>query len=303
MLIPSLYPDPPYNFPALLALHPHMPYPAIEFVRDGALWRVMQGSDWRALVRVRDMGTIDKPCLDVDLLAHSGEVDQLHLHAQLMNVLATADAEREPFFEAARADSVLWPIVQPIYGMPLTRTASVYEALVNVIIEQQIAWKAARKARQWLVEWAGNRIEHEGEEFYAFPTPEQIAGATIDDLRPLKITFRRMQLLIDLSRQVIEGALDLEALRLLPPDQAYDALMTLKGIGRWTASVILSRAVGYHAYVTDNDVALQAAVNWYFNGKEGRMPAAEMVAALSRYEGHAGLAAQYTLHRWVLDRY
>src|SRR5688500_7894084 len=121
MLIPSLYPDPPYNFPALLALYPHFPYPAVEFVRDGALWRVMHGDGWRALVRVRDVGTIEKPALEVDLLASMGEVDQLHLHAQLMNVLAAADAERAPFFEQARGDAQLWPIVQPIYGLPLTR--------------------------------------------------------------------------------------------------------------------------------------------------------------------------------------
>src|SRR5439155_23424705 len=119
-------------------------------------------------------------------------------------------------------------------------TATVYEALVNVIIEQQIAWKAARKARQWLVEWAGNRIEFGGEAFYAFPTSTQIASATIDDLRPLKITFKRMQMLIDLSREITQNRLNLEALQSLPHDEAYAALMRLHGIGRWTAAVILS---------------------------------------------------------------
>jgi hypothetical protein len=55
--------------------------------------------------------------------------------------------------------------------------------------------------------------------------------------------------------------------------------------------------------VGHNDVALQAAVNHYFFGGVGRIPAQQVLDAFAPYGDFAGLAAHYTMLRWVLDRY
>jgi 3-methyladenine DNA glycosylase/8-oxoguanine DNA glycosylase len=67
--------------------------------------------------------------------------------------------------------------------------------------------------------------------------------------------------------------------------------------------VIVSRALGIFPAIPHNDVALQAAVNFYFHSGNGRIPAQTMLDTLGRYGDYAGLAAHYTLLRWVLDRY
>jgi 3-methyladenine DNA glycosylase/8-oxoguanine DNA glycosylase len=153
-----------------------------------------------------------------------------------------------------------------------------------------------------LVEWAGNRITYDGMTFYTFPTAEQIAASSPDELKPLKITFKRINLLIGIARRAVSGELHLERLKQQSPEIAYADLLRIKGIGHWTAVVTLGRACGYRG-VAQNDVALQAALNRNFYGGAGRIPAALVAETFSRYGEYAGIAADHTLARWVLEQY
>jgi DNA-3-methyladenine glycosylase II len=255
-----------------------------------------------ALLRVSSSGTVDAPQLDVDVMTSSGALDDAALIQNITHVLP-AHHDWQPFYEVARLDVRLWGVVEPLLGLPELRTASVFDALMLTIIEQQINWVTAQKAQRWLVEWVGNKLEYAGRIHYAFPTPAQIAAATVDDLKPLKITFKRMALMIDVASQMTNGQLDLEGLRQVSPAEAYKQLVAIKGIGHWTAAVTLERAFGHTDWVAYNDVGLQAATNRYFLGGSGRIPAELLVEIFARYGAYAGLAARYTLFRWVFEQY
>jgi DNA-3-methyladenine glycosylase II len=212
-------------------------------------------------------------------------------------------SDMSSFYDYARNDSTLWSVVKPLVGLCWIRTPTVFEALMTTVIEQQIAWTAAQKAQRWLVQWADNRLTYDGIDFYAFPTEQQIADATIEDLTPLKITFRRMAVMIDIAQQVVAGELDLEGLRDCTAEEVYKSLTAIKGIGHWTAAWAIQRSLGWHNFVGHNDVALQAAVNHYFYGGEGKIPAEKVQETFARYDQYAGMAAHYTILRWVLDKY
>jgi DNA-3-methyladenine glycosylase II len=221
---------------------------------------------------------------------------------QLEHILGTTVNQQE-FWTLAQNDERLWSVAGSLHGLPALCTPTVFEALANTIIEQQIAWRAARRAQRWLLEWADRSVEFAGERYYAYPTPQQIASATIETLKPLKITHRRINLLIDIAQQVSTGELDLEQIRDLSHEAAYDFLLRIKGVGHWTAAVTISRVMGRNMYIGDNDVALQAAANRYFLGGKGRISRQQVVEIFAPYGEHAGLVAFYTLARWVLDEY
>lgn len=301
-LLATLHPTPPYHFGLLLDVLSRFAHPSVEVTHTGAYWRALPAGDGAALVRVVGRGTPDQPALDLHLMARTGEPDREQIVNSLRHILHI-DAAREPFHQLARADERLWGVVEPLLGVPEWRSATAFEALVKTVIEQQIAWVTALRAQKWLVEWAGERIDYDGAAYYTFPTPERLAATTVDDLKPLKITFKRMALLIDLAGQVASGALDLESLGVLPPEEAYQRLLAIKGIGHWTAVVTLERAFGHKQWVAYNDVVLQAATNRYFHGAEGRLTPEAVTATFTPYGAYAGLAAHYTMLRWVLDVY
>jgi DNA-3-methyladenine glycosylase II len=298
----TIYPKPPYNFPLLLDVLSRFAHPTVDVAQADSYWRVLRSDDGMALLRVTSQGAVASPALEVHLMAQLGEVDQAVLLRDLGHILHT-DAGRADFVAFAQTDTKLWHIVEPLVGLPEWRTASIFEALIQTIIEQQIAWTTAQKAQRWLVEWAGNCITHAGTNYYAFPAPAQIAPLTVDDLKPLKITFKRMALMIDLAGQIERSELDLEALGGQSPEDAYRFLLSIKGIGHWTGAVTLERAFGYKDWVAYNDVVLQAATNRYFYGGIGRITPQQVVDTFAPYGNYAGTVAHYTMIRWVLDQY
>lgn len=301
-LLTTFYPTEPYNFALLLNILSRFAHPSVEIVRDGAYWRALSVGNGIALLKVTDQGSPNAPALAVHMMAQTGVIDRQQVIHSLRHILHV-EAERRDFIRVAQQREPLWEVVKPLVGMPEWRTATAFEALVKTIIEQQIAWVVALRAQKWLTEWAGERIDHNGSSFYAFPAPERIAAASINDLKPLKITFKRMALLIDVAGQVASGSLNLESLNSLPPDEAYKRLLAIKGIGHWTAVVTLERAFGHKNWVAYNDVVLQAATNRYFHGGVGRLSPDQVVSTFAPYGAFAGLAAHYTMLRWVLDVY
>lgn len=301
--IGTLHPNPPYRFDLLLEMLARFTHPSLDHAYDEAYWRALHTGDGLALVCVRGRDGDDSPALDVYLAAARGAVDRTALLAAVEHILACRVDARD-FYQFARSDAALWALVEPLAGLSWVRAPTAFEALAITIIEQQIAWVAAQKAHRWLVEWGGHRLDYDGLTAYAFPTPQQIAAASVEEFTPLKITFRRMRLLIEVAGMVSAGHLPVEDIRALPPDDAYQMLLALRGVGHWTACWTITRTQGArHTYVGYNDVALQAAVNRYFYGGEGRIPAEQVAQTFARYGQYAGLAAHYTILRWVLDKY
>ena len=138
---------------------------------------------------------------------------------------------------------------------------------------------------------------------YRFPSPQQMARASHSELKALKITNRRIEMIIDIAQAVARGGLDLEAIGQMEALAAYEQLMTLKGVGHWTANNVLGRSLGAYPFVSQNDVALQAAVQHYFHDGKGQKSAEKVTNTLSRYGEYAGLAGHFVLLRWVLERY
>lgn len=288
-----LTPTPPYNFATLLALLRRFPCPSSFTIHENAYYQTLRQDHALSLVRVTQVH--DQLALQQII----GAADEAVIKAQLAQILGTHQ-DSGAFYAFAKVHPALWSVVEPLVGLPIYCTPDIYHALIAVIIEQHISWAAAQRGQRALVEWGGNFIAHEGIRHYAFPTPPQLANATIDDLRPLKITFKRMQLLIDISRAVVEGTLDLQGTAQLPPEAVYKALLNIKGVGHWTASVVVGRVFGVFPYVPHNDVGLQAAVARYFQVEKSAQATKEVFAA---YDDYAGLAAHFTLMHWVMEMY
>lgn len=297
-----LSPIPPYNFPLMIQLLGRYTHPVMEFAHADSYWRTLHHRGGLVMVRVESKGNIHHPQLHIWVMNANTTIDPDELLGQVAHILCI-DLNYAPFYEFAKSHPALWAVVEPMIGLHWLRTQTAFEALMHTIIEQQIAWVAAQKAQRWLVEWGGHFLEADGLRGYAFPTPSQIAKATVDELIPLKITFKRMNLMINIAQRVALGDLHLESILDMTAHQAYDLLVSIKGIGRWTASWTLQRTLAVHHVVGHNDVALQAAVGRYFFGIDGKVSPQATLDTFHQYGDYAALAANYTIMRWIFDKY
>ena len=92
------------------------------------------------------------------------------------------------FYQRSKHDSVLDEVVRKFYGYRPTLCDDLFEMIVTSISAQQINLAFAFKVRSRLVEKYGESLMHDGERYFAFPRPGDIARASIDELYALKFT-------------------------------------------------------------------------------------------------------------------
>ena len=123
-----------------------------------------------------------------------------------------------------------------------------FEALLSFILSQnnnvpRLKGIVDRLCRLWGEPVQMEETAAEEEPLYAFPLPERLASLTVDDLAPLRAGWRAAYLL-DASRKVATGEIDLEGIAGLPLDEARLRLQTIRGVGPKVAECVLLYGLG-----------------------------------------------------------
>ena len=85
----------------------------------------------------------------------------------------------------------------------------------------------------------GNKIEWKGNEYYTFPTPEELKDVSVEDYRKLGLGFRDIRL-YETTKMILENKVDLQKLRENPDTkEVREQLLTLSGVGPKVADCIL----------------------------------------------------------------
>lgn len=200
------------------------------------------------------------------------------------------EASLEGFYQRARKNPFLRPLVRAFYGVKPLRPSTVFEMAVIALSEQQISLNAAVQIRSRMVRALGRRMKVEGREYHAFPTPRTLAGCTVRDLRRLSFSARKAEYLIDLARKVAGGGFDLEGLRNRPNEEVISMLTSLPGFGRWSAEYLLARGLGRTEVVAGADLGIQNLVGKYL-GSGRRVTEMELRKMMEEWGPHK---------RWVV---
>jgi DNA-3-methyladenine glycosylase II len=130
----------------------------------------------------------------------------------------------------ATADPVLAALVErvgPIRHRPRSPDGP-FGALVRAIVFQQLAGRAANAIHQRV------RALFDGS-----LTPEAFLAVSDDDLRAAGLSAAKVAALRDLSAKVIDGTVVLGSGPRLSDEEIIARLVTVRGIGRWTAEMYL----------------------------------------------------------------
>jgi DNA-3-methyladenine glycosylase II len=240
-------------------------------------------------------GTVAKPMLTVTT------DDAKHRDA------ATAAARR--FFAAVTpaalrrltgADPVVRAAEEMYRGVRPVLQPDVLTALVRAISAQQINLRFAAVVRARLVQRYGRRHEVDGHQVWSLE-PAALAHARAADLRALQFTTRKSEYIIGVAAAVDGGALDATRLAAQSDEQVIAELVTLPGIGRWTAEWLLARSFG-RPVVVAGDLGVRKAVGHAY--RDGAMPTEQEVRDLTAHWGEAaGVAQQLFLHVLADDRW
>lgn len=285
-------PTPPFDFELTAG---HLTYfrgrYGSDSLENGELRHVTYVGGKVALATVRSPGSVDAPRLEVDITGEGlddGDVEDAR--GQTAWALGAYD-DLQPFYETALKDPHLPPLVQTMRGLHITR-ASPYEAMIQAILGQQISSHVARMLRSTLIETYGPRATIDGQEYFAFPSPETLADAGVDALRSIKFSQRKAEYVTDISALVASGRLDLDALRDFSTDEVVESLTAVRGVGPWTAHWLMIRALGHTDGFPYGDIALQKAMGMLVRGG-GKMSAQEILEYSERWSPYRSFVTVY----------
>jgi DNA-3-methyladenine glycosylase II len=205
------------------------------------------------------------------------------------------DRDLEPFYEMAQNDHLLKRAVESFYGLRVIGIPDLFEALCWGILGQQINLTYAYTLKRRLVENFGQSVEHDGDCYWIFPTAEDIAALTVEDLSILRMTVKKSEYLISVAQLMVEGKLT--KAQLLNAGSAKGAekmLVSIRGIGPWTANYVLMRCLRFPSAFPIDDVGLHNALKLQL-GLETK-PTKEEILNLST--GWKGWESYATFYLW-----
>ena len=122
------------------------------------------------------------------------------------------------------------------------------------------------------------------------PDPETLAQTPLEELRRIGLSARKAEYVKDLARRAAEGELD--GLADLPHEEARAKLVSLRGIGPWTADGALLIAFGLPDVLVSGDLVFRKAVQRAYVLPD--LPSEKEVEEIGeRWRPHRSLAATY----------
>ena len=131
-----------------------------------------------------------------------------------------------------------------------------FSAVVHHIIGQQISTKAQATIWQRMQEALGT------------VDAEHILAAGVPQLQKLGMTFRKAEYITDFAQKVQSGAFDLEGIGQKPDEEAIRELSRLKGIGVWTAEMILLFCMQRPDVFSYDDLAIQRGLRMLYHHRK-----------------------------------
>lgn len=159
--------------------------------------------------------------------------------------MATLTFTPEEYEGLKKKDRLLGKAMEklPLYEREVDE--DLFRSLMNNIVGQQISMKAAETV------WK-RFLAHFGE-----ITPEKIHAASLEDIQALGISMRKATYIKKTAEKIHEHIVDLEALWHMADQDVADTLVTLNGIGPWTAEMIMIFSMGRKDIMSYGDLAIR----------------------------------------------
>ena len=162
---------------------------------------------------------------------------------------------REVDYLKAR-DRVLGEVIDQVGHVEREVDPDLFSAVVHHIVGQQISTKAQATI------WARMR-ERLGE-----VNARTVAAAGTATLQSVGISLRKAEYIQDFVGKVNSGAFDLQRVAALPDSEAIEALVALKGVGVWTAEMILLFCLQRPDIFSFDDLAIQRGLRMVYRHRK-----------------------------------
>ena len=125
---------------------------------------------------------------------------------------------------------------------------NLYYALADSIVGQQISTATHVTIRK--------RIEDK----FGVLTPEIVVNTPDEELKSVGISYRKAGYIKGFSQKIVNGEFDIDSLNNMSDDEVIEKLVSLKGVGKWTAEMMLTFSMARPDVLSYGDLAIRRGV-------------------------------------------
>ena len=149
-----------------------------------------------------------------------------------------------------RADPLMRRIVDRVGPFELQVRGTPYQSLLRAILYQQLAGAAASAIERRCLALFGDRV----------PEPQELLSTSPDELRATGVSRQKASYLHSLAEHCANGGLTQRSLSRASDEDVIEMVTEVKGIGRWTAEMLLIFCLGRPDVLPVDDLGIRRAM-------------------------------------------
>ncbi len=195
--------------------------------------------------------------------------------------------------ELAKHDENLAKAVEFGWGIRILQQDG-WEMLISFIISSNNRIPMIQRAINNISEKYGKEIgEYRGKKYYAFPSPQELSKASIEDLRECKTGFRD-KYIYHTSQALVDEGINIEDFEQMDSEMCHKELMKFKGVGAKVADCIaLFGMRKYNSFPVD--VWVKRVMQKFYGAEDMTLPKMRKYG-MELFGDNAGFAQQYLFY-------
>lgn len=155
-----------------------------------------------------------------------------------------------------------------------------FDTLISSIIAQQLSVKAANSIESRVRKIAGKQYKS-----------NKLLSIPHQTLRECGLSNRKAEYILGIAQAAHDKSLDFNVLAKLDDREVIQQLVKLRGVGQWTAEMLMIFSLGRMDIFSSQDIGLQRGMKSLFGKKASSLPAMEKLA--ERWRPYRSVASWY----------
>ncbi|MGM0556581.1 MAG: DNA-3-methyladenine glycosylase family protein [Myxococcota bacterium] len=282
-------------------------YDAEEIFRGGFA-RPLTLTDRDVLAVIRWNENPEEPVFHVDFPDHTLSAEEEEEARRAVSRTLGAELDTRAFYEAVEDDPTLGPLVEKHYGFKRLSRANFFQDAMRSIIRTRISHGPTQKRMvQDVRKTWGQAFEWRDRTYYSYPRPSILAKAEPQELREYGISNRKGEYVIGMAKEIIAGELDVDALEQMSPEDFYERVQEIRGIGPSTAQSLLLRrnrtdAIFPSEKTKGKEKGIRRWILMSYGLDPHDTPEDEWQQLHDRWRGYETLVSAYFFYNWVMEQ-
>ena len=260
-----IYPKTPFDFELNCRVFGYEK-PMPEIFEEGVWRRAIQLESGKLIpIELQSIGTVDEPQIEAKYFQTFSEQEKEELTKKL-DWMFSFSQDLTALYAFMDKDPVLSDLKRRFYGLKAGSIgATVFESIIKSIIQQQISIRVAFSITNKIVIRFGEHAETEDIIYHDFPTPKKLDEASLEEIRQCGLSWRKAEYVKGIAEKTVNHEFNPEALLLLSNEQVAETLTKFRGVGTWTAEMVLSAGLKRNATIPAGDLGIKRTFSRFYS--------------------------------------